>query len=128
MQTVQLTDAQWAKMLTFLRACPQVHVGSESKCRKFLTAVLWVTRSGAQWCLLPKSFGKWNSVYKRFVRWGEKNVFADLFNFCAQDPDFENLSIDSTVLRAHACAAGAQKNMGSKPWDATKAVSRPSFT
>lgn len=115
MQTVQLTDAQWKKMLSFLRACPQVKVGSESLCRKFLNAVLWVTRSGAQWRLLPNSYGKWNSVYKRYNRWSEKQVFAELFAFCAQDPDFENLSIDSTVMRAHACAAGAQKNTASKP-------------
>lgn len=128
MQTIQLTDSQWAKMLSLLRICPQVHVGSTSKCRKFVTAVLWVTRSGAQWRLLPKQYGKWNSVYKRFTRWSEKNVFADLFNFCAPDPDFENLSIDSTVVRAHACAAGAQKNMENKLWGAVKVASPPRFT
>ena len=112
MQTIQLTDAQWSKFLFFLRTCSQIYVGSENKCRKFLAAVLWITRSGAQWRLLPSEYGNWNSVYKRFARWSANKVFEELFAFCAQDPDLEHLLIDSTILRAHPCAAGAQRKHG----------------
>ena len=115
MQTIKVTDAQWAKMLPVLRSCPGVYVGSQGRCRKFLSAVLWVARSGAQWRLLPPVYGKWNSVYKRFARWSELKVFAQLFEACAQDPELEHLLLDSTVPRAHPCAAGAQKNMVPKP-------------
>lgn len=114
MQLLKVTDAQWAKMLEFLRACPDVYVGAQWKCRQFLAAVLWITRSGAQWRLLPAEYGNWNSVYKRFARWSEKNVFAAFFAFCANDPDLESLMTDSTVIRAHPCAAGAKKNTGHK--------------
>jgi transposase len=108
-RAVVVTDVQWAKMLEFLRACPDVNVGAQWKCRRFLSAVLWMTRSGAQWRLLPAWYGKWNTVYKCFARWSEKNVFESFFAFCANDPDLESLMTDSTVVRAHARAAGAKK-------------------
>lgn len=98
-------------MLEFLRACPEVWVEAQWKCRQFLSAVLWMTRSGAQWRLLPPAYGNWNSVYKGFARRSEKNVFESFFAFCTQDPELESLMMDSTVVRAPACAAGTKKNM-----------------
>lgn len=49
------------------------------------------------------------AVYKRFARWAEAGLFEQLHQFCATDPDLEYLLIDSTVIRAHPCAAGATK-------------------
>lgn len=113
---VKLTDAQWRKILQFLQTCTHIYIGRERECRKFLEAVLWITRSGAQWRLLPKEYGNWNTVYKRFARWSGGGVFEKLFESCASDPDFENLILDSTVVRAHQAAAGAQKKAaGSRP-------------
>gem|GEM_PF-4289331 len=40
-----LSDSQWYKILTFLRAHPRTYVGQETSCRLFLEAVLWVTRT-----------------------------------------------------------------------------------
>jgi transposase len=112
--TVKLTDEQWQKILPVLKTCPQVRLGAGRDVRRFLEAVLWVTRSGAQWRLLPRKYGRWNSVYKRFARWSELKVFEALFEHCSQDRDLEHLLIDSTVVRAHACAAGAQKKRAHK--------------
>ncbi len=109
MLPVTLSDTQWQKVLPFLRSCPQVYVGPQWSCRRFLSAVLWVSRSGAQWRLLPKEYGHWNSVYKRFARWCEQGIWGQLHHYCADDPDLEHLIIDSTIIRAHPCAAGALK-------------------
>jgi transposase len=109
MQPIKITDEQWAKILPFLQSCPQIYVGSQGLCRRFLSAVLWVARSGAQWRLLPSAYGNWNSVYRRFARWSEQGVFEQLHEFCSKDRDLEHLLIDSTILRAHPCAAGARK-------------------
>ncbi len=69
MTDVRLADDQWTKIRDFLRDAPNVYVGKdEQACRRFVEAVKWISPSGAQWRLLPAECGKWNSVYKRFVR------------------------------------------------------------
>ena len=115
MLMITLTDAQWQKLLPFLHACPNIYVGQEGQCRRFLSALLWMARSGAQWRLLPKEYGDWNTIYKRFARWSKQGVFEQLHQFCAHEPDLEHLLIDSTIIRAHPCAAGARKKVEDKP-------------
>lgn len=110
---VKLTDEQWQKILPILKTFPEIRLGAGRDVRRFLEAVLWITRSGAQWRLLPRSYGKWNSVYRRFDRWSRQGIFEKLFAHFSSDRDLEYLLIDSTIVRAHACSSGAQKNTGS---------------
>ncbi len=110
MSVVKLNDFQWEKILSFLKTCPNIYIGQESDCRNFLEAVFWITRSGSQWRLLPNSFGNWNTIYKRFARWSAAGIFEKLFEHFSADKDLEYLLIDSTIVRAHACSSGAQKN------------------
>ena len=48
--------------------------------RLFMEAVCWRVRTGVPWRDLPKAFGKWNTVFKRFRRWAKTGVFERLFN------------------------------------------------
>jgi transposase len=108
---VKLTDDQWQKILPVLKSFhPEIRLGAGRDCRRFLEAVLWITRSGSQWRLLPKKYGNWNAVFKRFSRWSDLGVFEKLFKHFSSDRDLEYLLIDSTIIRSHACSAGAQKN------------------
>ena len=109
MSTVELREDQWIRILEFLGSCPDLYVGHENDCRRFVEAVLWMARSGAPWRLLPDHYGNWNSVYKRFARWCDKGVWERMHQHFVHDPDMEHLIIDSTVVRAHPCAAGASK-------------------
>jgi transposase len=109
MTNVRLTDDQWNRIHEVLRQDVHAYVGDEAQCRRFVEGVLWVTRSGAQWRLLPREYGAWNSVYKRFARWCDNGVWDRLMAAWQPEADMENGMIDSTVVRAHPCAAGAPK-------------------
>src|SRR5512145_1510854 len=110
MTDVRLTDDQWTKMREFLQQDPNTYIGKdEAACRRFVEAVKWMSRSGAQWRLLPAEYGQWNSVYKRFARWCDQGVWERMLEYFADEPDMENVLLDSTIVRAHPCAAGAQK-------------------
>ena len=115
MTDIRLSDAEWSKLREVLRQEPHAYLGrDDTSCRRFLDAVKWMSRSGAQWRLLPAEYGAWNTVYKRFVRWCVAGVWERLLSAVAADPDTEHGMIDATIVRAHPCAAGAQKNTVSK--------------
>ena len=82
--------------------------------RLFVEAVLWIARTGSPWRDLPAEFGLWNSNYQRFARWSQLGVWHRLFAHLAGDADFEEVFIDSTIVRAHQHAAGAAKKTATK--------------
>jgi transposase len=130
MSRLFLSDHEWQALYAILRTCGGVYVGEEDKCRRFVNAVLWLARSGAQWRLLPAAYGNWNSVYKRFARWSEKGIWQQLFSQCIGLPDREWLLLDSTTVRAHPCAAGSLKKKADRPHTPSGAVaagSAPKF-
>jgi transposase len=102
-----LSATQFARVYALLRGERRLHTREREAIRAFLEGVLWIGRGGAQWRFLPAGYGDWNSVYKRFARWGDLGVWERLFAGVADDPDLQSVMIDATVVRAHACAAGA---------------------
>ena len=114
MLTEELHPDQWLRIIQFLRTCSGVYVEQEESCRRFLTGILWIARTGAQWRALPEEYGRWNTVYKRFLRWCERGVWKRMQEAFANDPDMEHLLLDSTMIRAHPCAAGAPLKRGAK--------------
>lgn len=109
MTDVRLTDAEWDQIREFLRQDPNAYLGNEAECRRFVEGVKWISRSGAQWRLLPAEYGNWNTVYKRFARWCDNEVWERMLAYFADDPDMENGMVDTTIVRAPASAAGATK-------------------
>jgi putative transposase len=100
---------QFERLYLLLQGEPKIHTSQRERVRLFLEAIYWMCRSGAQWRLLPASYGAWNSVYHRFARWDDLGIWERLFARAADDPDLQSVMIDATVVRAHACAAGAPK-------------------
>ena len=106
---------QFDRRYALLRREKQIHTGQRERERRFLEAVFWMGRSGAQWRFLPAAYGKWNSVYTRFARWDDLGIRERLFAQVADDPDRQAVLLDATVVRAHACAAGAPHKGGARP-------------
>ena len=107
-----LSEEQFERVYALLQGEPRIHTKERERERAFLEAVYWMDRSGAQWRLLPAEYGAWNSVYKRFARWADLGVWERLFAAVADDADLQSVMIDATVVRAHACAAGAPNQRG----------------
>jgi putative transposase len=101
-----LRDRQWERMRPHLPGKPGDPGRSGTDNRLFVEAVLWLARTGVPWRDLPDSFGNWNSVFVRFSRWSKDGVWDRLFAAMADDPDFEYVMIDSTIVRTHQHAAG----------------------
>ena len=106
---VMISDAAWQSILPFLKASTNVYVGSPEDCRRFLSAIVWITKQGATWRALPKVYGYWNSIYRRFGRWCDAGVFEKLHEHFHDAGEISALLIDSTIVRAHSSAAGAPK-------------------
>jgi len=104
----ELSDAAWEKLAPHL-AGKAGDVGcTAADNRLFLNAVLWVMRHGGTWRVLPERFGKHDTVRKRARRWAQKGTWQRLFQ-AVRVPELEAVFVDSTVVRAHQCAAGQPK-------------------
>ena len=113
MSTYKIDNVQWQKLYAFLQSHPRAYSGQEEKCRRFVEAVHWILHTGAQWRELPEHFGKWNSVFKRYARWEENGVWADMFKQFAQDPDMAAVMPDSTCCaRPYVCCGRVEQGLG----------------
>jgi len=107
MDRIALSDEEWWRLLAKLKTLPGVHIGIPDTCRQFISACLWILRSGSQWRVLPPAQGKWNSIFKSFSRWCANGTWEKLHGHFTEEADLQDVSMDGTVIRAHACPAGS---------------------
>ena len=110
-----LTDAQWARNADLVPGKKSDPGRTGKDTRLFLDAVLWVARTGSPWRDLPGGFGPWYNVYTRFWCWSRGGVWESLFKALADDPDFEYVIVDPTIVRAHQHSAGAKGGLKIRP-------------
>ena len=92
-----LTDAQWAKIEPLCTRKTNDR-GPTADNRLFIEAVLWIARTGSPWQDLPKEFGKWNSVFQRYRRWGKAGRFTRIFEEISGEADMEYAIIDGSIV------------------------------
>ena len=117
-----LSDAQWARMAELIPGKPGDPGRSGTDNRRFMEAVLWIVRTGSPWRDLPATFGNWNSVFRRFRCWTVAGVFDRLFKALRDDPDFEYVIADGTIVRVHQKATGAKGGLSRRQSGARVAV------
>ena len=117
-----ISDRSWAIIEPLVPGSVRDSGVTARDTRLFLEAVLWRVRVGGPWRDLPPGFGAWNSVFRRFRRWAQGGVFQRIFEAVSEDPDFEYVLIDGTIISAHQKASGAKGGLSIRPLDAQKAA------
>ena len=122
-----MSEEDWAMVLrVFAASCSRRGERGRDD-RRFLEAMHYFSVHNITWRALPATFGKWNSVWKRFWRLSQAGVFEAFFEALASLSRTAHLvqMFDSTVVRAHVSAAGAKGGKTTKPWAARAGASRP---
>lgn len=70
-------------------------------------------RTGENWRDLPECYGPWKTVYERHWLWSADGTWENLLQQVRAEADAAggidwDISVDSTVVRAHQHAAGAR--------------------
>ncbi|MDJ1131245.1 transposase [Streptomyces iconiensis] len=84
-------------------------------CRRLVDGVRWRVRTGVPWRDPPVEYGPWQFGVRAVRRWQRRGVWARLLALLQARADasgliFWEVSVDSTVCRAHQHAAGARRN------------------
>ena len=104
----EMTDEQWNQIKDLF---PNYRRDRPPKSNRMMfNAVLQIARRGAAWRDLPKErYGSWKTVYSRFCLQCDTGLLELLFSALNYEADYENLSINSTVVTAHQQSTGAKK-------------------
>jgi transposase len=110
-----LTDAQWDVLEPLLPAVSGRGRPPKWTKRQLIDGVRWRTRAGTPWRDVPERYGSWQSIYGLFRRWQREGVWAAILAGLQQLGDAAKLigwdvSVDSTIVRAHQHAAGARRH------------------
>jgi transposase len=109
-----LSDVQWAVLEPLLPVGRKPGRPRKWQLRQLIDGIRWRTRVGAPWRDVPAEYGPWMSVYGLFRCWQRDGTWTAIVSALQARADAAGLitwdvSVDSTIVRAHQHAAGARK-------------------
>jgi len=107
MPRLLLSDEHWSKLREILL---RKAIYNKRDLRMTVEGMLYRMRTGCPWRDLPKAFGYWNKVYKRFNAWSAAGKWLKVFKVfkvLVAEPDMEWVFIDGSYAKAHQHSAGA---------------------
>src|SRR5256885_15763185 len=115
---MDLTEEQWQIVETIL---PPDRVRADRRGRpwtdrrKALDGILWILRTGAPWKDLPKRYGAYQTVHRRFQNWVRSKILEAVLLAVAQDLkdrgglDLRECFIDGTFVPAKKGGATSER-------------------
>ena len=112
---LDLTDEQWARLEPLLPVPTRSGRPSAWRNGSSSTGSGGGCGSGAPWRDVPDCYGSWRAVYALFRRWQWAGAWAQIVTALQTRADAAGLitwdvSVDSTIARAHQHAAGARRH------------------
>lgn len=109
-----LTDAQWAVLEPLLPTPRKAGRPPRWSKRQLIDGIRWRIRVGAPWRDIPECYGSWSAAYALFRRWQRDGTWARILTALQAVADAAgrivwDVSVDSSITRAHQHAAGARK-------------------
>ncbi|APD50962.1 IS5 family transposase [Francisella hispaniensis] len=104
-----ISETNWSTILKFLKSQKGLHTKNVFKLRRFIEAVFYILKTGAQWKYLHKEYDCSRALHKRYKYWADKGVWCDLMTYVSE-VDSQQFMIDSLSVKSHACACGYEIN------------------
>ena len=124
-----MSDEEWAFFEPFVIERGPLRGRSPRDHRHTLDAVFWIARTGAPWRDLPKELGNWNSVHRQYCRWTTSGLWDLMLEALAEGGGNDAVQmVDSTIIRAHHCAAGAKRGLRTRVLAARAVAFQPKST
>lgn len=110
-----LTDRQWRLLEPLLPRGKKPGGPPKWTKRQLIDGIRWRVRTGAPWRDVPSRYGTWQRVYGLFRSWQRAGVWARILAALQGRAHARGLitwqvSVDSTIARAHQHAAGARRD------------------
>lgn len=117
-----LTDAQWEFIQPMLPK-PRKRGRPPLDRRPVINAILYITKTGVQWRLLPKDFPKWKTVFHVFRRWTLDSTWAavhDTLRTCIRQEEGRNSEPSVAILDSQSVKSDGHG--GEVGYDAAKHI------